>query len=72
MGFVIEPDNKSSIHFQMLLLTTLVDKLNTQTKVKILENFKKLAVAVSDIARANPQLFCDVRFSCTATSRVGF
>ncbi|XP_059146557.1 zinc finger ZZ-type and EF-hand domain-containing protein 1-like isoform X2 [Physella acuta] len=48
----------------MLLLTTLVDKLNTQTKVKILENFKKLAVAVSDIARANPELFCDISSDC--------
>ncbi|CAL1538237.1 unnamed protein product [Lymnaea stagnalis] len=48
----------------MLLLTSLVNKLNTETKVAMLHNFKKLAVTICEVAKANPQLFSDISSDC--------
>lgn len=44
----------------MLLLTTVVDKLTTETKVDMLHDLKRLAVSISEVARSNPLLFSDV------------
>ncbi|BFZ03746.1 hypothetical protein BsWGS_06784 [Bradybaena similaris] len=48
----------------MLLLTAVVDKLNTDTKVGLLLDLKRLAVCISEVARANPSLFSDILSPC--------
>ncbi|KAH9489895.1 Zinc finger ZZ-type and EF-hand domain-containing protein 1 [Bulinus truncatus] len=48
----------------LLLLTMLINKLNTETKVTMLHNFKKMVVTMSEVARANPVLFSDISSDC--------
>ena len=45
---------------QVLLLTTVVDKLDIETKVALLQSFKKLIISASDVAKAYPDIFLDV------------
>ncbi|XP_055877134.1 zinc finger ZZ-type and EF-hand domain-containing protein 1-like isoform X1 [Biomphalaria glabrata] len=48
----------------LLLLTMLVNKLNTDTKVNIMLNLKKMAVTISEVAKVNPHLFSDITSDC--------
>ncbi|GFS06651.1 zinc finger ZZ-type and EF-hand domain-containing protein 1-like [Elysia marginata] len=48
----------------LLLLTTVVDKLDIETKVALLQSFKKLIITASDVAKANPDIFLDINSEC--------
>ncbi|XP_012939826.1 zinc finger ZZ-type and EF-hand domain-containing protein 1 [Aplysia californica] len=48
----------------MLLLSSVVDHLNMSSKVRLLHDLKPLITAVTEVARNNPELFCDICSTC--------
>ncbi|RUS90800.1 hypothetical protein EGW08_001419, partial [Elysia chlorotica] len=63
-----QQEEPSFLHIIMrqlvLLLTTVVDKLDIQTKVELLQCFRKLIISMSEAAKANPDIFLDITSEC--------